>query len=57
MADETGCQAHYDSPLWSHLMMTLKLFLTWLGLPRSDGVAEGKLDSAPLDTLVVELDA
>ena len=26
-------------------------------LPRSDGVAEGELDSAPLDTLDVDLNA
>ena len=24
MADETGCKAHYESPMWSHLMMTIK---------------------------------
>ena len=30
MADDIGCKEHADSPICSHLLMTVKLFLWWL---------------------------
>ena len=30
-SDYTACTEHYDAPLYSHLMMTAKMYLTWLG--------------------------
>ena len=30
MAEDIGCKEHADSPIWSHLLMTVKLFLNWL---------------------------
>ena len=30
MAEDIGCKDHADSPIWSHLLMTVKLFLNWL---------------------------
>ena len=27
MAEDIGCKEHADSPIWSHLLMTVKIFL------------------------------
>ena len=30
MAENIGCKEHADSPIWSHLLVTVKIFLGWL---------------------------